>query len=102
MKNYFLLISIFCAYFLTACKGSPDSQPHFPIEETLTQELMPLQGITTPGIVEIKYPFLIVENMKQKDSLFHIYDLRDRQLKTVFGTKGEGPNEFSTPWMIHS
>ena len=102
MKNYFLLISIFFAYFLTACKGSPDSQPHFPIEETLTQELMPLQGITTPGIVEIKYPFLIVENMKQKDSLFHIYDLRDRQLKTVFGTKGGGPNEFSTPWMIHS
>lgn len=77
--------------------GCSSTDHGFPCEETLVQELMPLQGITNPVKVEIKPPFLIFENWKRSDSLFHIYDLTSHELKSTFGVKGEGPDEFVSP-----
>ena len=63
---------------------------------------MPLQGVTSPMRVEIKHPYLIVQNDKQNDSLFHIYNLTDKKLVGVFGRKGQGPGEFTTPWLVQT
>lgn len=70
----------------------------FPREETLTPVLMPLHGITNPFKVQVKYPFLVVQNL-MNDSIFHIYDLATYELKSAFGTKGEGPGEFIIPML---
>ena len=94
-----LFTLILCCGLVTACSSS---DPNFPIEITLTQELMPLQGITSPLRVEVKHPFLIIQNSKQRDSLFHIYDLTTYDLKSAFGVKGEGPDEFILPWLIQT
>jgi len=66
----------------------------FPREESISQELMPLQGITYPIRIEVKHPFLILQNLKMTDSLFHIYNLTNYELKNTFGTIGQGPGEF--------
>ena len=97
-----VLLIIVCCFFTVSCDNIQNKEESFPIEETLAQELFPLKGLTSPGIVEVKSPFLIVENMKQNDSIFHIYDLRNCELDTAFGERGGGPNEFSAPWIIHS
>ena len=95
----FNLILLLSGGLFVAC-GSADTP--FPIEETLMQELMPLQGITYPLKVEVKNNFLILQNMRRTDSLFHIYDLSNYELKTVFGAKGQGPDEFKLSWLINS
>lgn len=84
---------------ITACSHEG---PNFPKEESLLQDLMPLQGITSPIRVEVKPPFLILQNMKQNDSLFHIYNLVDYKLESAFGVIGEGPDEFVLPWLVQT
>lgn len=75
----------------------------FPKEETLKANTMPLYGLTYPFRIEAKHPFLIVQNMPTlNDSLFHIYDLTNGELKSVFGNIGQGPKEFTLPWIVHS
>lgn len=99
--KYFYLIPILFLGLITSCHSSPDTQ--FPKEETLAPELMPLQGITNPLKIDIKHPFLILQNSsKLKDSLFHVYDLTTNELKCVFGTIGEGPKEFTLPWLVQT
>ena len=49
-------------------------EPKFPIEERVTQELMPLEGSVDPFMIEVKHPFLVVMNSKKEDSIFHIYN----------------------------
>lgn len=88
-----------CCSLIAACSSV---DPQFPREETLAPELMPLQSITSPIRVEVKYPFLILQNWKQRDSLFHIYDLTSYELKSAFGVEGEGPDEFILPWLIQT
>lgn len=90
---------ILCCGLVGACNSI---ETHFPIEETITQELMPLQGITYPFTVDVKHPFLIFQNVKRTDSLFHIYDVTNYQLKSTFGIQGEGPDEFLYPELLHS
>ena len=51
-------ILVLCCCLLASCSSIGSG---FPLEETLTQELMPLQGITNPMLVEIKSPFLILK-----------------------------------------
>jgi hypothetical protein len=63
---------------------------------------MPLQGITSPMRVEVKHPFLIIQNMQQNDSIFHIYDLASHELKNAFGVRGEGPDDFVAPWLFQT
>nr|WP_280766541.1 BF3164 family lipoprotein [Parabacteroides sp. PFB2-10] len=58
--------------------------------------------MTSPIRVEVKHPFLILQNMKQRDSLFHIYDLTHYKLRSAFGTIGEGPEEFVLPWLVQT
>lgn len=94
---YFILI--ISSYLITACSSSV---LHFPKEENLSPELMPLQGITSPIRVDVKPPFLILQNMKQSDSLFHIYSLTDYKLKSAFGIIGEGPKQFVLPWLVQT
>ena len=92
-------IPILCCCLCIACCAT---DPTFPREETLTQELMPLQGITFAVNIEVKYPFLMIQNIKRNDSLFHIYDLNTHELKTAFGVMGRGPGEFVLPWLLKS
>ena len=94
---HFLLM---LCYGLCASCSSVDT--YFPREETLSQELMPLQGITCPVRIEVKHPFLILQNMKRTDSIFHIYDLTNNELKQAFGVKGQGPNDFVSPWLFNT
>jgi hypothetical protein len=77
-------------------------EPQFPREETITQKLMPLQGVTNPSQVEIHHPFLMVRNWRRTDSLFHIYDLRNQELVTAFGIRGQGPDDYVQPWLHHT
>ena len=84
------------------CVSCSSTDPIFPREETLLQELMPLQGVTYPVRVEVKHPFLIIQNWKRTDSLFHIYDLTSYELKQAFGVKGQGPDEYVSPWLLHT
>lgn len=93
------LITLLCCGFAAACSTA---NHEFPREEVLKSELMPLQGLTYPGRIEIKHPYLILQNWKMRDSIFHVYDLTNYELKHIFGTKGEGPEEFITPWLIQS
>lgn len=95
----FHFILMLCCGLVTACSSSDSN---FPQEKTLTQELMPLQGITSPVRVEVKHPFLIIQNSKQSDSLFHIYNVTNYKLKSAFGVKGEGPDEFIRPWLVQT
>lgn len=73
-------------------------EPKFPIEERVTQELMPLEGSVDPFMIEVKQPFLVLLNSKKEDSIFHFYNLSERKLVNIFGVKGEELKESSTPW----
>ena len=100
MKNIYFLLAI-CLGLLAGCK--PTDPQAFRIEKVLTPELMPLQGLTDPSRLEIKYPYLIVQNSeKLRDSIFHIYDLRNNELKCVFGSIGQGPKEYVMPWLLNN
>lgn len=94
-----ILALLLCCGLIISCNSV---EIRFPIEETLAQDLFPLQGITDPVRVEVKSPFLIVQNWKRSDSLFHIYDLNTCELKSAFGVEGRGPDEFLVPWMFHT
>lgn len=97
--NLILLIS--SIVLITACNNPVKNE--FSSTETLTPDWMPLQGLTFPYRVDIKYPFLVLQNRDQlRDSLFHIYDLRDMKLKYVFGMIGPGPNDFILPTLIQT
>lgn len=98
MKIFYFIL-IISSYFLTACSSV---DPHFPKEDTLSEKLMPLQGLTSPIRVDVKHPFLIIQNSKQRDSLFHIYNLTNKKLKSAFGVEGEGPDEFVLPWLVQT
>ena len=95
----YLFILVLCCCLLASCSSIGSG---FPLEETLTQELMPLQGITNPMVVEIKSPFLIFQNSQLHDSIFHIYDLTTHELKSVFGSEGQGPGEFISPSLFRT
>ena len=86
-------MQILCCALFAAC-GSIADEPKFPFEETITQELMPLQGITSPIMLEVKHPFLIVQNIQRSDSILHVYDLTNNELRCAFGQEGRGPGEF--------
>ena len=58
IMRVYLFILVLCCCLLASCSSIGSG---FPLEETLTQELMPLQGITNPMLVEIKSPFLILD-----------------------------------------
>lgn len=95
-RPFFMLMLCYC--LLAACNSR---EPKFPIEETLKQELISLQGITSPFMLEVKHPFLIILNNERSDSIFHIYDLTSNELKSVFGVKGQSIKETSTPWKFN-
>ena len=98
MRIYHFILMLCCG-LVVACDSA---DPTFPCEETITQELMPLQGVTFPIRVEVKHPFLILQNWKRTDSLFHIYNLVDHKLTNAFGIKGEGPDDFIGPWLFNT
>ncbi len=98
MRIYQLIFILLSSLAASCCSSDPD----FPHKESLVQELMPLQGITYPVKLEVKHPFLILKNTKRTDSLFHIYDLTNLKLKSVFGNIGEGPNEFLLPVLFNT
>lgn len=98
MRNSFF-IRILCCGLVVACSSA---DPDFPFEETLIPELMLLEGITNPMRVEMKLPFLIIQNRTRRDSLFHIYNLASRELKSVFGVEGQGPDEFISPLLFQT
>ena len=92
-KKFYLPI-ILCGVLLAACQ----TQVQFPREDTLSQELMPLQGVTCPSFeMDVKHPYLIMQNSKRTDSIFHIYDITTYELKSAFGVIGQGPDEFLYP-----
>ena len=97
---YFIL-TVCCGLAVMSCKHNENSitEPEFHRNETLTHELMSLQRITNPMRLEISHPFLIIQNRGRNDSLFHIYDLRNGELTSVFGRRGQGPDDFLTPWL---
>ena len=100
MKNMYLLLALYLG-LLAGCK--PANPQAFRIEKVLTPELMPLQGLTDPFRLEIKHPYLIVQNSeKLRDSIFHVYDLRNNELKCVFGSIGQGPKEYVMPWLLNN
>ena len=100
MKNMYLLLAL-CLGLLAGCK--PADPQAFRIEKVLTPELMPLQGLTDPFRLEIKHPYLLLQNSsKLRDSIFHVYDLRNNELKCVFGNIGQGPEEYVMPWLMNS
>ena len=100
MKNIYLLLAL-CLGLLTGCK--PTDPQAFRIEKVLTPELMPLQGLTNPFRLEIKHPYLIVQNSDNlQDSIFHIYDVRNNELKCAFGSIGQGPKEYVMPWLLNN
>ena len=99
MKKFIFLA--LCLSLLAGCK--PTDPQTFRIEKVLTPELMPLQGLTDPFRLEIKHPYLIVQNSeKLKDSIFHIYDVRNNELKCAFGSIGQGPKEYVMPWWLNN
>lgn len=101
MKRVISFFPILFCLVLASCGGGSKA-PIFPIEETLTQELMPLQGITNPLIVEVKSPYLVFINMNMRDSLFQIYDLRTQEMTYAWGSIGDGPGEFNLPWLMRT
>ena len=99
MKKFIFLA--LCLSLLAGCK--PTDPQTFRIEKVLTPELMPLQGLTDPFRLEIKHPYLIVQNSeKLKDSIFQIYDVRNNELKCAFGSIGQGPKEYVMPWLLNN
>ena len=100
MKNIYLLLAL-CLGLFAGCK--PTDPQTFRIEKVLTPELMPLQGLTNPFRLEIKHPYLIIQNSDNlQDSIFQIYDVRNNELKCVFGSIGQGPKEYVMPWLLNN
>ena len=97
--NKLYVIVILCLLIMAGCCSKTIKFPH---ETSLDQQLMSLQGITNPIRVDIKYPYLILQNMKRQDSLFHVYNLSDQKLVCAFGTKGQGPKEYAAPWLFQT
>ena len=97
VMRIFYSILIICCGLVTACSSA---DTHFPHEETLTQELMPLQSVAFPVRIEVRHPFLILQSLMRTDSLYHIYDLTNYELKNAFGQRGQGPNDFVHPWLL--
>ncbi len=97
--NKLYVIVILCLLIMAGCCPKTIKFPH---ETSLDQQLMSLQGITNPIRVDIKYPYLILQNMKLQDSLFHVYNLSDQKLVCAFGTKGQGPKEYAAPWLFQT
>ena len=96
----YLLLAL-CLGLLAGCK--PADPQAFRIEKVLTPEFMPLKGLTDPFRLEIKHPYLLLQNSsKLRDSIFHVYDLRNNELKSVFGSIGQGPEEYVMPWLMNS
>lgn len=93
ISHYFFILFL---GFVTSCISSTE----FFKEDTLTQELMPLKGTTSPCYIEIKHPFLIIQNYNRDDSIFHIYNINSKELKRAFGTIGRGPEEFLSPYLF--
>lgn len=93
IPHYFLIL--FFGLF-TSCISSPE----FLKEYKLAHELMPLKGTTSPCYIEIKHPFLIIQNYNRNDSIFHIYNINSKELKSAFGTIGRGPEEFLSPYLF--
>lgn len=95
-----LFVLLVC--LVTACTSSDSLK--FPKEDSLLPDSMALLGLTAPYRVEINYPFLALQNSssKLKDSLFHIYDLRDGELKYAFGSIGQGANEYTLPTLLQT
>jgi len=86
-------VIVLCCGLVAACNSVSD-ELKFPFSKTVIQELMPLQGITYPLVMDVKHPFLIVQNMERSDSILHVYDLTNYELKSAFGRTGRGPGEF--------
>ena len=100
MKRIYFLLAL-CLGLLTGCK--PTDPQTFRSEKVLIPELMPLQGLTNPFRLEIKHPYLIVQNSDNlQDSIFQIYDVRNNELKCVFGSIGQGPKEYVMPWLLNN
>jgi hypothetical protein len=99
MRIPYFILSLLCCGLIAACNSD---DPKFPLEETLTSELMPLQGITNPMRIEVSHPYLILQNRQRSDSLFHIYDLTNYELNSAFGVVGRGPGEFVSPWLFQT
>jgi len=98
MRFLHLFLTLCCCLATVGCSVDVS----FPREITITQELMPLQGITDPIDLEVKHPFLMIQNNHRDDSLFHIYHLTNQELKYAFGIKGRGPGEFVYPQILKS
>lgn len=103
MIKQFHLVFTLLFVLMTSCNLTSEKDPHFSKEEILESELMPLKEISSPFRIEIKHPFLILQNdEKLRDRMFHIYDLTTNELKYVFGKMGEGPEEFTLPWLVRT
>ena len=105
MNQSILIMRILYSIFMLSCClciASCATDPVFPREYTIKQELMRLQGITNAVNVEVKHPFLMIWNFDRNDSLLHIYDVTTHELKHAFGIKGRGPGEFINPWFLKS
>lgn len=103
MFKYFYSVFVLLFVMITSCNNMKENEPHFPKEEILEPGLMPLKEISSPFRVEIKHPFLVLQNdEKLRDRIFHIYDLTTNELKYVFGRIGQGPKDFVIPWMMRS
>ena len=103
MVKHFYSVFVLLFLLMTSCNHTNQKEPNFLKEEALEQELMPLKEISSPFRVEIKHPFLILQNdEKLRNSMFHIYDLTTNELKYVFGRMGQGPKEFVLPWLMRS
>ena len=90
MRFFHFILLLYCGLFV-ACDSTDTT---FPREETITQEIMPYQSVACPIRIEVKHPFLVIQNFKMSDNMFHIYNLNNYELVNSFGTIGQGPGEF--------
>lgn len=86
-----------------AYRMQADRPTDFSHRESIDSGVDALQGLTNAFRLEIKHPYLIVQNSDNlKDSIFHIYDVRNNELKCAFGSIGQGPKEYVMPWLLNN
>lgn len=88
------IISLFlCLFLCLSCDKNKKLTPISISYEILNDSIM----ISSPGFFKISGDYLYLSDLRATDSLIHVFGKKSGKQLASFGSKGNGPNEFTAP-----